>query len=1065
MSEQDTQREIEAYEAELAQQPSRRAVLGGIAGATAGVGVVGGMFRDGFEDPFYEAVAHGTGDADDAYGPEDVIYSMCMQCNTYCTIKVRLTEAGATGATSLVRKIAGNPYSPLTTQPIGPIPYDTAPADAVRGIGDMARDSKSRSGGIACLKGQAGIQTVHDAKRITHPLKRVGERGSGRWQTISWEQALTEVLDGAEDIGTPGLRSWWAYAPKEAVLADWEKVKAGSMKAEEFEKRWGEKLLDPSRPELGPKSNLMAIIGGDRMDLIGERMGLLGFGSINQFNHGGICGVTGVIANAVSHPTTGYKRMYADIDYVDYLIVWGTEPLTAQKGPTWLAPRIGAARERGMKMCVIDPRMSKTAEKADLWVPVRPGHDAALAFGIARWIVDNKRYDERYLRAPGAKAAAAIGEPTWSDATHLVKVEDPIRGKLTMVDLGKAEIEIGEDGKAIDSERVVLVDGRMRGVTEVRGAADLDVDTVVETPSGRVRVKSVFRLLVDRLHEREIADYAEEAGTDAETIAEIGHDFTRHGKRAAVMSYRGPAMHTNGFDTVRAIGYLNFLIGNHDWKGGHIGGASRFEPAEGRYDLVTVAEPNTAWGVPITREKVKYEDSSFFATDGYPATRPWYPVPGNLCHEVLPSADAGYPYSLNALFLHRHSPLNSHPGAHRLAEVMKKTDKVKLIVSFDVTMGDSSSYADYVLPDLTYLERFTQESVYPSQQFMVTQLGQPTTRAFEGPRPVEQFYLELMKAMDLPGVGKNAFGPGTRFDTVEDYWLKVAANVAYAEQPVPDADAEEHRIFTEARTRALGKSYDESAWKKAVTRSEWAKVVYVLNRGGRFDGQAADHADGYDGEWLKHRYAGECVFYNPKIAALKDSVTGEPFDGLAGVRAPLTTPEEARAQGRPLQFVNWKARHQGTHRTVGSAWLREIRPANFVWVNPLDARPRGIESGDRVRLTSSSAEAEGVAMVVESIRPGVIGADAAFGHRGYLGTPIEVDGVRVEAPGRYGHQESAREVTPMHEERGYAGSRSEGFAVNVLLDDDLRSSGGGGLTDPVAGGAAQLDTWVELAKV
>lgn len=1064
MSDQETQRTVGASEATTDQKPSRRVVLGGIAATAAGTAVVGGMFRDGFEDPFLEPTAHGTGDAADAYGPEDVIYSMCMQCNTYCTIKVRLTDAGGTGATSLVRKIAGNPYSPLNTQPYNPIPYDTSPADAVRGIGDMPRESKSRSGGIACLKGQAGIQTVHDAKRITQPLKRVGERGSGRWKTISWDQALAEILDGATDIGTPGLRSWWAYAPKKPVMADWKKVKSGGMTKQEFKDRWGKKLLDPGRPELGPKANLMAIIGGDRMDLIGERMGLQGFGSINQFNHGGICGVTGVVANAISHPTTGYKRMYADIDYVEYLIVWGTEPLTAQKGPTWLAPRIGAARERGMKMCVVDPRMSKTAEKADLWVPVRPGHDAALAFGIARWIVDNKRYDERYLRAPGAKAAAAIGEPTWSDATHLVKVKDPAQAKLTMVDLGKAEQKIDPDGKPIEGERVVLVDGKMRGANEVAGPADLDVDTEVETPSGPVRVKSVFRLLVERLREREVADYAEEAGTDADTVAKIGHDFTSHGKRAAVMSYRGPAMHTNGFDTARAIGYLNFLIGNHDWKGGHIGGSSSFEPLEGRYDLVTVANPNTAWGVPITREKVKYEKTSFFAADGYPAKRPWYPVPGNLSHEVLPSADAGYPYSLNALFLHRHSPLNSQPGAGRLAEIMKKTDKVRLIVSFDVTMGDSSSYADYVLPDLTYLERFTQESIYPSQQYMVTQLGQPTTRAFAGPRPVEEFYLKLMKEMKLPGVGPDAFGPGAAFDTVEDYWLKMAANVAYQKPAVPDADAEELRIFTEARRKALGDSFDEKRWRKAVTPEEWPKVVYVLNRGGRFDGQAPDRADGYEGEWLRHRYEGECAFYSSKIAALKDSITGKRFDGLAQVRAPHTTPDQARRDGRPLQFINWKARQQGTHRTIASAWLREIRPANYVWINPRDARPRGIETGDRVRLTSSSAQAEGVAMVVEGIRPGVVGADAAFGHQGYLGTPIEIDGKRIDAPARYGHEKSARRVTPMHEETGYAGPRSAGFAVNVLLDDSGHA-GGGGLTDPVGGGAAQLDTWIELTKL
>lgn len=1065
MSEQETQHEIEAFEKEL-QRPSRRAVLGGMTAAAVGVGAVGGMFRDGFEDPFYETVAHGTGSADDSYGPEDVIYTMCMQCNTYCTIKVRLTDAAGSGATSLVRKIAGNPYSPLNTQPLAPIPYETAPAAAVKGVGNMKRDSKSRSGGIACLKGQAGPQIVHDAKRITKPLKRVGERGSGRWVTVSWEDAVKGILDGDPDLGTPGLRSWWAYAPKEPVMADWAKVKDGSLPVEEFEATWGDKLIDPKRPELGPRSNLLSILGGDRMSLIGERFALQGLGTINQFNHGGICGVTGVVANARMHPTTGFKRMYADIDHCDYLVVWGTEPLTAQKGPTWLAPRIGAARERGMEMVVIDPRMSKTAEKADLWVPVKPGHDAELAFAIGRWIVENKRYDERYLSAPGPVAAAEIGEPTWSDATHLVKVDDPARGKLTMIDLGRAEQTFDEAGKPIDGEAIAMLGGKPVGVSTADGPGDLFFDGKVRGPEGPIRVRTVFSLLTERLLEREIADLADAAGVDEETVARIGKDFTSHGKQAVIMSYRGAAMHANGFDAIRAIGYLNFLVGNHDWKGGHITGQAKFSPEEGRYDLVTVSEPNTAWGIPITREKVAYESTSFFAQEGYPAKRRWFQFPGNLCHEVIPSAGAGYPYSLNALFMHRHSPLNSAPGAHRNAEILKQTDKIKLVVSFDVTLGDSSMYADYVLPDLTYLERFSQESVYPSQQYAVTQLGQPTTRAFRGPRPVEETYLELLTELGLPGVGRDAFGPGAHFATVVDYWLKVAANVAYAgDRPVPDADAEEQRVFLEARRRALGDAFDEKAWRAAVTAEEWPKVVYVLNRGGRFSGQAPDRADGYEGEWLRNRYAGLCAFYDPKVAAAKDSFSGQTFDGLARIREPLRsdgTPVDRT--GRPLQFINWKSRHQGTHRTANSAWLREIRPSNYVWVNSVDARARGIETGDRVRITSSTATAEGVAMVVESIRPGVIGADATYGHRGYFATAVEIDGETVNPPARYGHGESARQITPMHEETGYAGSRSEGFAVNSLLDDD-NGLGGGGLTDPIGGGAAQQDTWVELERV
>lgn len=1038
--------------------PTRRTVLKAGAVGAGALGLVG-LFHDGFGDRYAEATPHGTGDDTDSYTARNVIYSMCMQCNTYCTIKVRLTDPGESGATSLVRKIAGNPYSPLMTQPLPAIPYDTDPEAAVVGLGNMPKDSKSRSGGVACLKGQAGAQIVHDRMRITQPLKRVGERGSKEWKTISWDQAVEEIVNGS-DLGTPGLKEWWAFAPEEPVMTDWAKVGEGEMTQAEFEDRWGDKLIDPTRPEIGPKSNLMAVLCGERQPLLGERFANNVFGTKNQFNHGGTCGLTGVQANVHTHPTTNYKRMYVDIDATEYLIVWGTEPLTAQKGPTWLAPRISNARQRGMKMVVVDPRMSKTAEKADVWMPVKPGKDIDLAFAMIRWILDNKTYDETYLRLANAKAAEAAGEPTWCDATHLVDVTDETRPKINAWALGLADTP--EDPKTADPAPVVLVNGELTAVADVTGPADLDVDTEVD---GK-RLRSVFNLLLERVNEKTFEEYAEASGIPASTIEQVSREFTSHGKRAGVMSYRGPAMHTNGYDAVRAIGYLNFLIGNHDWKGGHIGAQKGFSPQSGRYDLGAVPDANAAWGYPITREKVKYESTPFFKEEGYPARRRWVPFTGNACHEVIPSAGIGYPYSLKALFMSRHSPLNSSPGGRRNAEYLKMTDKIELVVSIDTTLGDSTLYADYVFPDLTYLEKFCQESIYPSQQYAVTQIGQPTTRAFEGPRAVEELYIDIAKKMELPGVGEGAFGEGTSFDRSEDYWLKMVANIAYAgENPVADASPEEEQLFVEARELALGDSFDLTAWKAAVTPEEWPKVVTVLNRGGRFAGQAEDRSDGYDGEWLKHRYEGLCQFYDNKTANLKDSMTGEYFDGLPVIR-PVTKSDGTvieQTNEFPLQFVNWKSRSQGTYRTVNSPWLREINASNYLWVNTKDAQARGIENGDSVSIESSAGKVVGTAYVTEGIRPGIVGADSAYGHRGYGAEDVIIDGEVRGAVGAYGHSASAQRDIPGKNELGFAPSRKGGFPVNDLLEDDT-VEGGIGLVDPIGGAAAQLDTWVQVAK-
>ncbi len=120
-------------------------------------------------------------------------------------------------------------------------------------------------------------------------------------------------------------------------------------------------------------------------------------------------------------------------------------------------------------------------------------------------------------------------------------------------------------------------------------------------------------------------------------------------------------------------------------------------------------------------------------------------------------------------------------------------------------------------------------------------------------------------------------------------------------------------------------------------------MVYVLNRGGRFASADPAKGDGYEGDLIKTRYAGLCAFYDPKTASLEKRPDRENFDGLAAA-APVAfadgTPMEAPAE-RPLAFVNWKARTNGTHRTIASPWLRETTTENFVWMSPADAAARG----------------------------------------------------------------------------------------------------------------------------
>nr|WP_231751395.1 molybdopterin-dependent oxidoreductase [Halogeometricum sp. CBA1124] len=587
-------------------------------------------------------------------------------------------------------------------------------------------------------------------------MKRVGPRGSGEWKTVSWEQAVTEIVEGDDELGHPGLREMWAHAPKDEVMADWEAVQDGEMAKADFDEKWGDALIDTDHPDLGPKANQIVDVGGFRRNFVRARLWKQGLGSINSVHHAGTCGFSSVMGNVRSFAGKK-KRQYADVDNCEYLLVWGTNPMVANKGPTWLAPKLTNAIQDGMRMDVVDPRLSKTAEKADTWVPVEPGADGALAMGMARWILEHDRHDVDYLRNPSKAAAATDDEPTWSDATHLVRVDADAGPKARAADLGlvDADADAADEFVVVDAET-----GEPVPASEA-DAAVLDVDLSVDGE----RVRSAWSLYRERVFEYTVEEYAEMAGVDPDTVAEVADEFTSHGKRAAIMAYRGPAKHSNGFHNQRAIATLQHLVGNYDWKGGQITPYAGYSTMSGRYRLGSVPDGHTPWGVPLLRGGVNYEDTSLFERDdGYPAKRPWFPVaPPYAAQELYGSAKDEYPYGVNALFIRPYS--NNHvmsvAGGDEIPPVLKDTDAIPLVVASDTVVGETSKYADYVLPEPTYLERWENFGTYPNKRLADEKVSQPTVKVVPDARPFEDVLVDLWKEMDLPGVGEDAIPDAT----------------------------------------------------------------------------------------------------------------------------------------------------------------------------------------------------------------------------------------------------------------------------------------------------------------
>lgn len=1018
--------------------------LGAIGGTALVAPAFVGPIKQVFNGVWWDE-PHGVGTSYQDYTAENVIFTSCAQCNTFCTIKVYMTSGAANGPySSIVRKIAGNQYSPMNMVPFGQIAYNTPVAQAVKGTGNVARDGRGFRGGRTCLKGQAGIQTAYDAYRLRQPIKRVGPRGSGKWQTIPWEEAYDLILNGSAELQTPGLKQIYAYVPEKPVMEDWEKVKNKQMGQADFDANYKDVLIDTRHPDFGPKSNQIVFMAGNRRSLI-TRLTSQSFGTVNMYDHGGVCGVSSTVGNVRSYDgPKPKKRMIPDFENAEFVIAWGTNPLVSNKGPTTLAPQLTNALMRGMKLAVIDARFSKTAEKADMWIPVKPGTDAALALAMGRWIIENTRFDQVYLTNPNKKAAGLDGEPTWSDATYLVNLSDKQRPYLRASDLGigsKDQFVVLQGGKPVPHDQA----------TE----GTLEVSTTI----GDFKVKTAFTLYKERVMEKTLNQYADICKIPEENIIALAREFTSHEKKVGIIAYRGPAKHGNGYYNTRAINMLHHLIGNHDWKGGNTTTGAKFQEWEGRYDLTTVKNANTAWGLPIGRDKSVYEKSTLFARDGYPAKRPWFPFAGNMVHEILPSAAEGYPYPIKALFINRFSPVMSNPRSDLQMKILQDQKVIPLVVASDITIGESSRYADLILPDLSYLESWNNEDIFPILKTKFSSVYQPVTRVIPDAREADQVYLDLAKRIGLPGVGKSAFPDGGDFEVVEDYYLKRVANIAFdGKNPVLNANADELKIFESARQKSLGKYADISRWKQSVKPEEWPKVVYVLNRGGRFEAAGEE----YIGNHLKYQFGNQANFYDEKVAGKKHSYSGKFFDGIPMYQEIMTYNGKLLENNLPYQFINWKSRNMGTHRTTGDAWLREIRPENYVWINSQDASKEGLKTGDTVIISTGQTEAKGTVLVTEGIKPGVIGSNYNFGSFAFGMSGETIDGVTQQKPKKYNHT-PFHFNTPGHEESGYAGSRNGGFSVNRLLYPD-DSYFGGTVIDLIGGSPGQMDLRVMIQK-
>ena len=361
-------------------------------------------------------------------------------------------------------------------------------------------------------QGEGSARDHRHPDRLRHPLKRTNPKGANDpgWQRIGWDEALDIVADRlrASPVST---------GPESVVFSS----------------------VSPSTS---------AIV--DCVDWI-QRLERA-FGSPNLDDIDGAVRVGRYLAPLYTYGAAVPGQYMPDLDGAECILFWGYNPVVSRLAHATAAR---AALRRGAKLIVVDPRQAGLATKADLWMRVRPGTDAALAMAITNVMIDRGWFDESFVRR-------------WTNGPLLVRVDT---GRLLRArDLdpdGGSDHYVAWDGEA---GRPVVLDPAARG-TDVPDHDRLVLAGSVAVPGvgGTVECRTAFDLLAEQSRSMPPA-LAEEitgvAGADIERTAEL----MREHRPVVFYTWSGLEQHSGTTQIIRAINVLYALTGCFDAPGGNV---------------------------------------------------------------------------------------------------------------------------------------------------------------------------------------------------------------------------------------------------------------------------------------------------------------------------------------------------------------------------------------------------------------------------------------------------------------------------------------------------------------
>jgi sulfite dehydrogenase (quinone) subunit SoeA len=878
--------------------------------------------------------------------------------------------------------------------------------------------------GVICAKGAAGIMKQYSPARLRKPLMRRpgSERGAGDLVEIEWDEAL--------DLLTTRLARIRATNP----------------------------------------TQLAFFTGRDQMQALSS-LWAQQFGTPNWAAHGGLCSVNMAVAGLYTIGYSFWEFGAPDWEHAKYFILWGVAEDHASNP---LKIGLDKLKRRGVKFVSINPVRTGYSAIADEWVPIRPGTDGLLAMAIMHVLLKRGLIDWEFLIR-------------YTNAPWLIVQTPGMPGDGLVARDGAGHPLVWD---TLDQR---FANGDLPDIAPALLAT-------VDLPDGR-RAKTVFSLVSERYLDDRYAPetVAAECGVAAPTIHRLALEMAQvafnetvelpirwtdmHGRThdrvigrpVAMHAMRGISAHSNGFHTCRALHLLQMLLGALDGPGNFRARA----PYPRRIPIRTLPEndpavifaPNTplnrvCYGYPTRPEElvVDAQGKPLRIDRAYSWESP-LAAPGML-HMVITNAVNHDPYPIDTLLLFMaNMAWNSAMNTGETRAMLSRKDKtgeyaIPFVVVVDAFHSETVGFADLVLPDTTYLERYDAISlldrpisdpdaaadairhpvvapdrdVRPWQEVLVelaSRLEFPAFTRADGTRKFKDYKDFVVHYEKVPGVGLLAGWRGKdgekslRGEPNPKQWEKYIENQAFFTYPWP----QNMRYY-----RYANKDYLEFAERHALFGTPPVQVVLQM----------------YSEPLQRFRLAGQGLYDGPQPSSLVDCERlAKYFDPLPFWYAPLegAQPDLAGvgagghtvAEAYPLHAITQRPMMLYHSWDAQNAWLRQIRSDNSLYMNRATARALGLADGDWIWVESHHGKIRCRLQTMEGVEANTVWTWNAVGKQ----------------PGTWGLSPDASEATA-------------GFLLNHLISELLPRSASDARrltnSDPVTGQAAWFDLRVRVSK-